>query len=95
MAVAETISIDLQPEMAAQVHEAIEAGEYSSSSEVVHDALCDWTRKRQTQQNGVAELQQIWQEAPAGDSPGIPADGVLDELERKYQARADATGKVV
>jgi antitoxin ParD1/3/4 len=78
--------------MVAQVRQAVDAGEYASSSEVVRDALRDWTRKRQLQRNGLAELRQLWQQARADQSPGVPAEEVLDRLERKYQALADAAG---
>jgi antitoxin ParD1/3/4 len=89
----EKISIALPPEMVAQVRQAVEAGEYASSSEVIRDALRDWTHKRQLQQNGIAELRQLWQQARADRSPGLPVDKILDQLERKYQALADAAGK--
>ena len=89
----EKISIALPPEMVAQVRQAVETGEYASSSEVIRDALRDWTHKRQLQQNGIAELRQLWQQARADRSPGLPADKILDQLERKYQALADAAGK--
>jgi antitoxin ParD1/3/4 len=89
----EKISIALPPEMVAQVRQAVETGEYASSSEVIRDALRDWTHKRQLQQNGIAELRQLWQQARADKSPGVPADKILDQLERKYQALADAAGK--
>jgi antitoxin ParD1/3/4 len=88
----EKISIALPPEMVAQLRQAVETGEYASSSEVVRDALRDWTHKRQLQQNGVAELRQLWQQARADNSPGLPVDPILDQLERKYQALADAAG---
>ena len=88
----EKISIALPPEMVAQLRQAVETGEYASSSEVVRDALRDWTHKRQLQQNGVAELRQLWQQARADNTPGLPVDPILDQLERKYQALADAAG---
>ena len=89
----EKISIALPPEMAALLRQAVATGEYASSSEVVRDALRDWTRKRQLQQNGIAELRQLWQQARADKSPALDPDEVFDELERKYQAMADAAGE--
>jgi antitoxin ParD1/3/4 len=77
--------------MVALVRQAVETGEYASSSEVVRDALRDWTHKRQLQQNGITELRQIWQEAREKNAPYVPADDVMERLERKYQAIADAT----
>lgn len=92
MSSVEKISIALPPEMVVQVRQAVDAGEYASSSEVVRDALRDWTRKRLLQQNGLAELRQMWQQARADQSPGVPAEEVLDRLERKYQVLANARG---
>lgn len=88
----EKISIALPPEMVAQVRQAVDTGEYASSSEVVRDALRDWTYKRRLQQKGLEELRELWLEARKDDAPGVPAEDVLDRLERKYQAIADATG---
>ena len=85
----EKISIALPPEMVAQLRQAVATGEYASSSEVVRDALRDWSHKRQLQQNGIAELRKLWQEALADNAPGVPADQVFEALERKYLAMAD------
>ena len=91
MTTAEKISIALPPEMVHVVRSAVATGEYASSSEVIRDALRDWTYKRSLRQQGVAELRQLWQEARNDKTPGISADDVLDRLERKYQAIANAT----
>jgi len=93
MATVEKISIALPPEMAAQLRQAVATGEYASSSEVVRDALRDWTHKRQLQQNGIAELRALWHEAREENGPYVPADEVMQRLERKYQAIADAAGQ--
>ena len=87
----EKISVALPPEMVAVVRQAVAAGEYASSSEVVREALRDWTQKRSLRQQGVEELRQLWREALADETPGIPAEEVLGRLERKYQAIADAS----
>jgi len=92
MATAEKISIALPSEMVAIVRNAVATGEYASSSEVIRDALRDWTHKRTLRQQGIAELRQLWQEALHDKTPGIAADDVLDRLERKYQTIADASG---
>jgi antitoxin ParD1/3/4 len=93
MTTAEKISIALPLEMVHIVRSAVATGEYASSSEVIRDALRDWTYKRSLRQQGVAELRQLWQEARNNKTPGISADDVLDRLERKYQAIANATDK--
>ncbi len=90
---AEKISIALPPEMVQIVRGAVATGDYASSSEVIRDALRDWSYKRSLRQQGVAELRQVWQEALNDKTTGINADDVLDRLERKYQAIADANSK--
>ena len=85
----EKISIALPPEMVAQVREAVKTGEYASSSEVVRDALRDWTYKRHLRRKGVEELRRLWRQARARNTPGIPAEDVLKRLERKYQTMAE------
>jgi hypothetical protein len=37
---------------------------------------------------GLTEINRMWQQARANITPGRPADPVLDQLERKYQALA-------
>ena len=90
MANAKKISIALPTEMVAIVRLAVESGEYASSSEVVRDALRDWTHKRSLRQQGVAEFRDLWRESLRDPTPGAAVDEVLDRLERKYQAIADA-----
>lgn len=90
MATVEKISIALPPEMVAVVREAVDAGEYASSSEVVRDALREWTQKRNLRREGIKELRRMWRNALEDRSPGLPVDEVMDRLERKYQALADS-----
>jgi antitoxin ParD1/3/4 len=94
MASVEKISIALPPEMVALLRQAVDTGEYASSSEVIRDALRDWTQKRNLRHEGVEELRQVWQQAIEDRKPGVPVEDVLDRLERRYQAMADAAGAV-
>jgi len=86
----EKISIALPPEMVAVVRQAVETGESASSSEVVRDALRDWTQMRSLRQQGIDELRQVWRQAMEDKTPGVPVNVVLDRLERKYKKLADA-----
>ena len=90
MANIERVTITMPSDMAALVKAAIEHGDYASTSEVVRDALRDWVHKRSLRQQDVTELRSLWLEALNDKSPGVPAEDVLDRLERKYQAMADA-----
>lgn len=89
MTTAEKISIALPPEMIAIVRNAVATGEYASTSEVIRDALRDWTYKRTLREQGITEVRQLCQEALNDDSR-VDANEVLDRLERKYRAIADA-----
>jgi antitoxin ParD1/3/4 len=90
MPAVEKISIALPPEMVASLRKAVETGEYASSSEVVRDALHEWTLKRNLRQQSLDELSNSWLQAREDKTPGAPVDDILDRLERKYQALADA-----
>ena len=59
-------------------------GEYASNSEVIRDALRDWTHKRKLREQGLANLRKAWHEAVADESEGLDADAVFDRLEAKY-----------
>jgi antitoxin ParD1/3/4 len=85
----EKISIALPAEMLSQVHAAVDAGEYASTSEVVRDALREWTLHRTAKKQGIADLRKLWAEAVRDNRPGVAGDAVLDKLERKYSARLE------
>ena len=86
----EKLSIELPTEMAALIRSAVDAGEYSSNSEVVRDALRDWTHKRNLREQSLSNLRKLWQQAVADDSDGLEPDAVFDRLESKYNGRAKA-----
>ena len=52
----ERLTITLPAEMAATVKEAVEGGDYASSSEVIREALRDWKMKRSLQFQELAAL---------------------------------------
>jgi antitoxin ParD1/3/4 len=93
MASVEKISIALPPEMVEQVRDAVETGEYASSSEVVREALRDWTQKRSLHRQGLAELRRAWRQAVKNAEPGIGPGKVLDRLEQKYRAMGTGAAK--
>lgn len=89
MSTVEKISIALPSEMATVVRQAVEAGEYSSNSEVIREALRDWTHKRLLRQQEIEELRHLWQQAIDDKRPSVPVDDVLNRLEKRYQALID------
>ncbi len=48
--------------MAALVRNAVESGEYASSSEVIREALREWKQKRLLQLQNIDELRHLWHE---------------------------------
>jgi antitoxin ParD1/3/4 len=79
----EKLSIALPAEMAETIRSAVHQGEYSSNSEVIRDALRDWTYKRSLREHGLADIRRQWLAAVAENSEGLDPDPVFDRLERK------------
>jgi len=90
MANVEKISIALPREMVADIKAAVDGGQYATASEVVRDALRDWTFKRRLEEAELKELRALV--LPALDAldrgKGIPADEVLRRLRERYAALA-------
>lgn len=83
----ERMTIALPAEMAVIIREAVESGDYASSSEVFRDAIRDWKHKRQLQQQEVESIMLRVQQGLADLKAGRtkPAEDVLSRLEKKYQ----------
>ena len=89
----EKVSIALPPEMATMLRDAVETGEYASSSEVVREALREWSHRRALRVEGLDELRRVWQQAMDDKSPGVSPQTVFNRLERKYRAIAGSAGE--
>ncbi|RNJ48117.1 type II toxin-antitoxin system ParD family antitoxin [Methylocystis hirsuta] len=81
------VSIALSPEFLALIREAIETGEYTSTSEVVRDALRDWKQRRALRELDAEELRRLWQEGIEGGA-AVEATPVFKRLRGKYQRLA-------
>ena len=87
MAAVEKISIALTQDLASLVREAVESGEYASSSEVIRDALRDWKLKRVLQQQQVEELRGLWQEGiNSGPAGALDLADIKREARRRFEA---------
>jgi antitoxin ParD1/3/4 len=86
MATVEKISIALTQDMAALVRQAVESGEYASSSEVIRDALRGWKMNRALQEHQIEELRRLWHEG-INSGPGRFAgiDDLLQEATRRFE----------
>jgi antitoxin ParD1/3/4 len=86
MANVEKISIALTPEMAAAVRDVVKAGEYASASEVVREALRDWSFKRTERDRALEELGRRWDE-------GLASGGPIEGEEAFARIRKNVLGK--
>jgi len=86
----EKLSVALPTEMAALVRMAVQRGEYSSNSEVIREALREWTYKRNLREQGLASLRKKWHAAVTDDSDGLDPDEVFGRIEAKYEGAVDA-----
>jgi antitoxin ParD1/3/4 len=83
----ERMTITMPTEMAEILHQAVAGGEYASTSEVVREALREWTRNRDAERRDLEALRTAIR-AGLDSGPAIPADQVLAELRARYAAKA-------
>jgi len=79
------LSVALTPELIAAVRDAVDTGEYTSTSEVIRDALRGWNVRRATRDIATSELQRLWQE---GISSGPGRFASIDQIKREARRRA-------
>ena len=89
MAAIERMTITMPAEMAATLKATVAEGQYASTSEVVREAVRDWTRARDVERR---ELEALREAIRIGDEsgPSIPAAQVYAELRQLIAARASA-----
>lgn len=86
----EKFSIALTADMAGGVREAVESGDYATTSEVIRDALRDWFLKRRLALLEQDALKLLIREG-MDSGPGRPAEEVFARLTAKYAAMAEPT----
>jgi antitoxin ParD1/3/4 len=74
----ERITVTMPSEMAAKLRAAVERGEYATTSEVVREALRDWSDEQERRAEAVHKFRQMLDEADAG--PSYPAEEVFAEI---------------
>ena len=83
MSSAERMTITMPSDMAETLRQTVAGGEYASTSEVVREALRDWTRSRDAERRDLEALRDAIK-AGLDSGPGIPADQVFAELRARY-----------
>lgn len=78
------VSVALTPEMLAMLKEAVDSGEYTSTSEVIRDALRGWKARRAVHEMEIEELRKLWNEGIAS-GPGRLSS--IDEIKAEARRR--------
>jgi antitoxin ParD1/3/4 len=83
----ERITVTMPEEMAAKLREAVESGEYATTSEIVREALRGWNEHQDRRQAAIARVRELIVEADRDE----PLDGpsVLAEFRSKYRLPRD------
>ncbi len=87
MPAVERLTVTMPAEMAETLRRTVAGGEYASTSEVVREALRDWTRARDAERRDLDTLRAAIR-AGLDSGPGLPADQVFAELRARYADRA-------
>jgi antitoxin ParD1/3/4 len=87
MGTVERMTITMPVELAEVLRQTVAGGEYASTSEVVREALRDWTRNRDAERRDLDALRAAIK-AGLDSGPAIPADQVFAELRARYAAKS-------
>jgi antitoxin ParD1/3/4 len=83
----ERMTITMPTEMAEILRQAVASGEYASTSEVIREALREWSRSRDAERRDLEALRTAIR-AGLDSGPAITADQVFAELRARYAATA-------
>ena len=87
MPAVERITITMPAELAETLRQTVAGGEYASTSEVVREALREWTRRRDAERQDLETLRTAIR-AGLDSGPGLPANQVFAELQARYAAKS-------
>ncbi|MDE2183313.1 MAG: type II toxin-antitoxin system ParD family antitoxin [Alphaproteobacteria bacterium] len=91
----ERLTITLPAEMAASVKEAVEGGDYASSSEVIREALRAWKIRRAVQMQELAalraDLQKGLDDIAAGRTEPFSAERIIERGKQLSRKRSKST----
>jgi antitoxin ParD1/3/4 len=90
MATVEKITIALTSEMAGFVRNAVEAGEYASTSEVIRDAVREWKERRDLLGYTVEDLRVLVQE---GIDSGSSSLETMADVKAAARRRLEASSR--
>ena len=74
----ERVTVTMPAEMAERLRAAVESGGYATTSEIVREALRDWSDEQDRRKAALERVRALIAEADAG--PSYPAEQVFAEL---------------
>ena len=87
MSAIERITISLPAEMVAEIRAAVEAGEFTNTSEAIRDAVRHWRRSRTVITLNDDELRRLVADARTSGEP-VDGEAAMLHLRAKYAAMA-------
>ncbi|NWJ27639.1 type II toxin-antitoxin system ParD family antitoxin [Rhizobium sp. RM] len=83
----EKVSVSMTSQHAELLRDAVNSGAYASGSEVVREAMRDWSAKWMQKRDDIAKLRAMWEEGKAsGPSVGVDFDAVLEEARQEVKS---------
>ena len=80
------ISVALTSEQVSSLREAVAAGEYATTSEIVREAVRDWQLKRELRHEDIRRLRQLWDEGKASGTPKpFDVEGLITSAEARHK----------
>jgi antitoxin ParD1/3/4 len=81
----ERITVTMSEEMAARIRAAVDSGEYTTTSEIVREALRDWCEEQDRKQVALQRLREMIAEGEKG--PFYDGPTVMAELRARVAAK--------
>lgn len=90
MANVEKVSVAVTAEMATMLRRAVAEGEYASASEIVREALRDWTLRRTQHARAIEALRGLW-DAGIASGPAVDGEEAFARIKTKLDGPATAS----
>lgn len=84
MANVEKVSVSMTPQHADLLRDAVASGAYASGSEVIREAMRDWSAKWTQRRGDIAKLKAMWEEGKAsGEATEVDFDELRNEARQE------------
>jgi len=93
MANVEKISVSMTPQQAELLRDAVSSGAYASSSEVIREAMRDWSAKWEARKGDIERLRSLWAEGKASGEPvSVDFERLREDARRELSAARKNAG---